>query len=59
MRGFFFKTVVTGGHAGLLEMLCAVRCSAKCALLLGVFLRDAFSRPVWSAVVAVFGGSRV
>ena len=55
MRGFFFKTVVTGGHAGLLEMLCAVRCSAKCALLLGVFLRDAFSRPVRLVEATVIG----
>ena len=38
--------MVTGGRAGLLEMLCAVRCSTKCALFLGVFLRDVFSRSV-------------
>ena len=47
-RGFFFKTVVVGDHA-----VHAWRCFAsyaialKCALFLGVFLRDAFSRPVW------------
>ena len=55
-RGFFFKTVVAGGHA-----VHAWRCFApyaialKCALFLGVFLRDAFSRPVWLVEATVIG----
>ena len=55
-RGFFFKTVVAGGHA-----VHAWRCFApyaialKCALFLGVFLRDAFLRPVWLVVATVIG----
>ena len=56
----FSRTEVTGGRA-----VPAWRCFApyaialKCALFLGVFLRDAFSRPVWSVVVTDIGGSRV
>ena len=49
-------TVVAGNHA-----VHAWRCFAsyaialKCALFVGVFLRDAFSRPVWLVVATVIG----
>ena len=59
-RGFSFKTVVADGHA-----VHAWRCFAsyaialKCALFLGVFLRDAFLRPVWLVEATVIGENRV
>ena len=59
-RGFLFKTVIAGGYA-----VHAWRCFApyaialQCALFLGVFLRDAFSRPVWSVEATVIGGNRL
>ena len=59
-RGFFVKTVVTGSHA-VHAWRCFAPCAIAltCALFLGVFLRDAFSRPVWSVEAKVIGGNRV